>query len=189
MAEEVKTENTNVSEEAAPEERVYSSEEVAKMIEEGKKQAREEAKRNANKEFQRRLDETKKLSKMSDQERLEYELAQREKILDEREREISLLEQKNEATKILNERGLSLSLVDFVVKETAEDTLAAINLLDKEFKKCVKAEVEKRLAGSTPKKGLPVDKAITKEDFLKMSYSELVELKQNNPDLFLELSK
>jgi hypothetical protein len=66
---------------------------------------------------------------------------------------------------------------------------ANINLLDKAFKKSVKLEVERRLAGNTPKKGLPVDKTITKEDFMKMSFSEMVELKQNNPELYEQLVK
>ena len=186
MADEVK--NTEVVD-TEDTEKTYTSEEVAQMIEEGKKQAREEAKRNASREFQKKLDETKKLSQMSAQERYEYELTQREQQLAERERELSLLEQTNEASKILNERGISLGLVEFVVHETAEDTLAAINKLDKEFKKAVKDAVERRLAGATPKKGLPLDKAITKEDFLKMSYTELMELKREQPELFEELSK
>lgn len=186
MSEENKIEN-NVSEETENEERVFTSEEVAKMIEDGKKEAREEAKRNANKEFQRKMEENKRLSKMSENERYEYELQQREKLLEERERELSLLEQKNEASKILSEKGISLSLVDLVVKETAEDTLAAINLLDKAIKQSVKDEVNKRLAGNAPKKGLPLEKTITREDFLKMSYSELEELKTNQPELFEQL--
>jgi hypothetical protein len=45
------------------------------------------------------------------------------------------------------------------------------------------------LAGSTPKKGLPIDKTITKEQFMKMSYTELLALKQENPEVYEALSK
>lgn len=182
-------ENKEVVETQGSETKTYTLDEVNAMIEEGKKQAREEAKKSASKEFQKKMDESKKLSRMSEQERYEYELSQREQAILEKEKELALMENKNEASKILSEKGISLNLVDFVVKDTAEDTLAAINLLEKEFKKSVKSEVEKRLAGNTPKKGLPVNKAITKEDFMKMSFTELMELKNENPELYAELSK
>lgn len=130
------------------------------------------------------IEEAKKLASMNEDEKYKYELEQREKAIEEKEKALALLENTNEASKILNERGMSLSLVDLVVKETAEDTLEAINLLDKEFKKSVKAEVEKRLAGNTPKKGLATDKTLTKEQFMKLSYSELAELKKNEPELY-----
>ena len=48
----------------------------------------------------------------------------------------------------------------------------------------LRAEVEKRLAGSAPKKGLGQNKTITKEDFMKMSYSELLELKEADPETY-----
>lgn len=170
-------------------EKTYSSEEVMAMIEEGKKQAREEAKKSAEKQFQQRLEESKKLSKMSEQEKLEYELEQRRKDLDNRERELSLAENRAVATSILVEKGLGSNLVELVLDETAEEMNSKINLLEREFKKAVKEEVNKRLVGNAPKKGLPLDKTITKDDFLKMSYSELLELKTNQPEIFEQLSR
>lgn len=170
-------------------EKTYSSEEVMAMIEEGKKQAREEAKKSAEKQFQQRLEESKKLSKMSEQEKLEYELEQRSKDLDNRERELSLAENRAVATSILVEKGLGSNLVELVLDETAEEMNSKINLLEREFKKAVKEEVNKRLSGNAPKKGLPIDKTITRDDFLKMSYSELLELKTNQPELFEQLSR
>jgi hypothetical protein len=185
MSEENKTVETVETQDE--ETKVYTSDEVNAMIEEGKKQAREEAKKNAEKQFQKRLEESKKLSKMSEQEKLEYELEQRQKELDERERDLSLAENRAVATSILVEKGLGSQLVELVLDETAEEMNNKINLLEREFKKAVKEEVNKRLSGNAPKKGLPVDKTITREDFLKMSYSELEELKTNQPELFNQL--
>lgn len=136
-----------------------------------------------------KLREASKLAAMTEQQKYEYELEQREQAIAAKERELALAENKAEASKILAEKGISPLLVDFVVAETADDMNANIKLLDAEFKKAVKAEVEKRLAGATPKKGLPTDKTITKEDFLKMSFSEMMELKQSNPEIYAELSK
>ena len=108
--------------------------------------------------------------------------------LAEKEKALALAENKTEASKILSEKGLSLQLVDFVVAEDAETMKANIDLLDTAFKQSVKAEVEKRLAGNAPKKNLPLDRTITKEEFRKMSYSDIVALKNSNPELYRSLA-
>lgn len=136
-----------------------------------------------------KMKEAQKLAQMSEQQKYEYALEQREAAIAAKEKELALAENKAEASKILAEKGIDVSLVDFVVAEDAETMNGNINLLDKAFKKSVKAEVERRLAGNTPKKGLPVNKTITKEDFMKMSFTELMELKNENPELYAELSK
>lgn len=139
-------------------------------------------KRNAEK-----LREAQKLAQMNETEKYEYELQRREAAIAEKERELALAENKAEASKILAEKGISLQLIDFVVAEDAETMKSNIDLLDKAFKQSVKDEVNRRLAGNAPKKGLPVDKAITREDFMKMSIDELMELKRNNPELYNSL--
>lgn len=131
-----------------------------------------------------KLKEAQKLAQMNEQEKFQYQLEQREAAIAEKEKELALAENKAEASKILAEKGLSPQLVEFVVAEDAETMSSNISLLERCFKESVKAEVNKRLAGNAPKKGLPLEKTITKEDFLKMSYSELMELKQNNPEIF-----
>lgn len=136
-----------------------------------------------------KLKEAEKLSQMNEQQKFQYQLEQREAAIAEKEKELALAQNKAEASKILAEKGLSLQLVDFVVAESAEDMNSNIQLLEKAFKESVKEEVKKRLSGDAPKKGLPVDKTITKEDFLKMSYAELEELKRNNPEIFESLAK
>ena len=125
---------------------------------------------------------------MNEQQKFEYELEQREKAIQEKERALALAENKNEASKILAEKGLSLALVDFVVAEDAETMNANISLLVKEFGKSVKAEVEKRLGSSSPKKNLPPDETLTKESFKKLSLIKQQELAKNNPDLYKSLT-
>lgn len=135
-----------------------------------------------------KLKEAQKLAQMNEQEKYEYELKQRELAIAEKEKELALAENKSEASKILAEKGISLQLVDFVVAEDAETMKANIDLLDTAFKQSVKAEVEKRLAGNAPKKGLSIDKTITKEQFRKMSYNDIVALKNENPELYNSLA-
>ena len=59
-----------------------------------------------------------------------------------------------------------------------------INLLDKAFKKSVKAEVEKRLASKSPVSTLDQNKTYSKSDFAKMTLAQLAELKKTQPELF-----
>ena len=139
-------------------------------------------KKNAEK-----MREAQKLAQMNEAEKFQYELEQREKAILEKEKALALAENKNEASKILAEKGLSLSLVDFVVAEDAETMNSNISLLEKAFKASVKAEVEKRLGSSSPKKNLPPDETITKESFGKMSLQKQQELYRENPELYKAL--
>jgi len=125
--------------------------------------------KTAKKKEEAKIREAQKLAQMNESEKFQYELEQREKAIAEKEHQLALAENKNEASKILSDKGLSVSLVDFVVAEDAETMNRNIQLLESEFKKCVKAEVEKRLATSTPKKNLPLDETITRDTFNKMS--------------------
>ena len=174
--------------EVKEETKIYSAEEVNKMIEEGRKQALEEANKKAEERFQNKMKESEKLAKMNEEEKLRYQLEQREKAIEEKEKALALAENKNEAGKILAEKGLSLALVDFVVAEDAETMNQNISLLEKEFNKSVKAEVEKRLSSKAPKQNLPPDQAITKDVFKNMSLAQLSELSKNNPDLYKSLT-
>lgn len=190
-------ENTNLNEGQAvettatetPTEKTYSQEEVDALLQSEVDRRITSALKKQERKNQEKLKEAQKLASMNETQKYEYELQQRENAIAEKERELALAQNKAEASKILAEKGLSPTLVEFVVAESAEDMSSNISLLEREFKKSVKAEVEKRLAGTAPKKGLPLEKSITKEDFLKMSYSELLELKRDNPEVFNELSK
>lgn len=66
---------------------------------------------------------------------------------------------------------------------------ANIDLLDKAFKSSVKAEVEKRLASTSPKKSLPLDEGMTKDKFNSLSITELNRLYQENPEIFEQFTK
>lgn len=176
----LETENQEQEEET----KTYTREEVDALLQAETDRRVTAALQKQAKKNEAKLKEAEKLAKMSATEQYEYQLQQREAAIEEKERELALAENKAEASKILAEKGLDISLVDFVVAEDAETMNNNIKLLDASFKKSVKAEVERRLAGSTPKKGLPREQTITKADFLKMSYSELMELKQNNPELY-----
>ena len=62
-----------------------------------------------------------------------------------------------------------------------------IDKLEKAFKASVKAEVEKRLNSSSPKRNLSNDGNITKEQFKKMNIKQQADLYKNNPELYKQL--
>lgn len=167
--------------------KTYTEEEVQAMLQREADKRVTDALKKAERKTADKVREAQRLAQMNEQEKYEYQLEQREKAIAEKERALALSENKNAASKILAEKGLSLYLVDFIVAEDAETMNQNINLLDKAFKDSVKAEVEKRLSSTTPKKNLPVEGVITKDSLKRMSIGELQELYVNNPELYNSL--
>lgn len=186
MAEENKKTNPETNpEDKGQEEKTYTQAEVDELLQkEGDRRVTE-----ALKKQEKKLKEAEKLAQMNEDDKRNFILEQREAAVAEKEHEFALLENKNEASKVLADKGLSLSLVDFVVAEDAETMKSNIDLLDKAFKQSVKDEVEKRLNSTAPKKNLPPDEAMTKEKFKKMSLYEKQALKNDNPELYKQLTK
>ena len=167
--------------------KTYTQEEVDKMLQSEVDRRITSALKKQAKSNEAKIKEAQKLAQMNESEKYQYELEQREKAIEEKEKALALAENKNEASKILADKGLSLSLVDFVVAEDAETMNSNIRLLEKAFKDSVKREVEKRLSSSAPKKNLPPDETITKEQAKKMGIRERQQLLMNNPELYAQL--
>ena len=179
--------NTNLgneNQETKQETRTYTQEEVDALLQQETDRRISSAQKKWEKKSQEKVREAEKLAKLSEQERFQYELEQREKAIAEKEKQMALMENKAEASKALNERGISIALADFVVAEDADTMMENIKMLEDEFKKSVKAEVEKRLAGSSPKKNLADSKGISREEFMKLSFAKQSELLEMNPDIY-----
>ncbi len=169
-------------------EKTYTQAEVEELLQKEADRRVTAALQKQERKNAEKMREAQKLAQMNEAEKFQYELEQREKAIVEKEKALALSENKNEASKILAEKGLSLSLVDFVVAEDAETMNANITLLEKAFKQSVKLEVEKRLGSATPKKNLPPDEAITKDSFKKLSVIKQQELYKENPELYKSLT-
>lgn len=167
--------------------KTYTQEEVDKMLQSEVDRRITSALKKQAKSNEAKIKEAQKLAQMNESEKFQYELEQREKAIAEKEKALALAENKNEASKILADKGLSLSLVDFVIAEDAETMNSNIRLLEKAFKDSVKREVEKRLGSSAPKKNLPPDETITKEQAKKMGIRDRQQLLMNNPELYNQL--
>lgn len=170
------------------EQKTYTQEEVDALLQSEADRRVSEALKKADKKREAAVKEAEKLAKMNEEEKFKYELEQREKVIAEKERKMALMENKNEAMNALASRGISTVLADFVVAEDAETMMENIKMLEDEFKKSVKAEVEKRLAGTTPKKNLETD-AMDKAAFRQLPIQKQAELYEQNPDLYKDYYK
>lgn len=168
--------------ETATEEKTYTEKELQSFID----RRVSEALKTARTKFEAEKKEAERLATMTTEERFQEELNNREKELAERERQVALLENRAAASKILSDKGLSISLVDLVIADSAEDMKLRIDTLEKELNLSVQKEIEKRLAGNTPARVISAE-GITKEDFNKMTLSQQQQLYNSNPDLYKAL--
>lgn len=178
------TENNGTPEQEVTEEKkTYTQEEVDALLQkEGDRRISQ-----YQKTLEKRQREANKLKNMSESERAEYELAERERQLEERETKLILAENKAACTSILVQKGLDASLVDFVVDVDADSMNTKIKALEKAFKASVKAEVERRLQGTSPKKNLAEPEGMTKKDLMSMNVRDLQMFKNQNPETFAQI--
>lgn len=99
------------------------------------------------------LKEKERLSKLSDKERKDEELNQREKELANRLAEIERKELKADAIADLTQKELPTSFADLLLAEDAEKTLKNINDFKTAFDEAVNAAVKEKLRQDTPKLG------------------------------------
>ncbi len=105
--------------------------------------ATEEAVSKALKEYERK-------QKMTEEERLNEARKQKDDELAEKERNITLRENRATAIEELAKLNIDTKLVDFVVDLDADKTVSNIEALSKAFNEAVSKGVEIKLAGKTP---------------------------------------
>lgn len=97
--------------------------------------------------------EALKVAKMDEDSKASYEQEKAAKELADREAKIAARERKADALDILAKNDVPSEFVDILVGDTTEKTKANVAAFKVEFDAAVQAQVEKRLAGTTPKGG------------------------------------
>lgn len=179
--------NSTVENIETPEEvKTYTQEEVLALIQSETDKRVTAALKTQQKKYEKQLS----LSKLDDdaRERAEKDnrIAELEELLAQRDIE----KNRSELKSVLGSRGLSAEFADIIIiNEDIEASQANIDKLDKLFKAAVKAEVEKRIAGTAPRgNGTNVSGDITPEQFKKMSLTEQGALFISNPELYKKLT-
>ncbi len=180
--------NTSVNEtgaEGAQETKTFTQEEVLALLQSETDKRVSQALKTQQKKFDKQLS----LSKLDGDEREKAEKDNRIAELEELVKQMNTERNKSELKSVLSSRGLSAEFADIIaINDDIEASQTNIDKLDKLFKAAVKAEVEKRLAGSAPKgNGNNAPAEITKESAKKMSMAELNALAKTNPELFNKL--
>lgn len=169
---------------AAAEVKTFTEEEVLALIQSESDKRVTAALKTQQKKFDKQLS----LSKLDGSEREKAEAANRIAELEQLVAEMNIERNKSELKSVLSNRGLSAEFADIIaINDDIEASQANIDKLDKLFKAAVKAEVEKRLAGNTPKGNGGTPAQVTKETAKKMSIAELNELAKTQPELFKTL--
>lgn len=150
--------------------------------------ALETAKAKWAEEEQAKLKQAEELAKLSEKERLAKELEiqrnefEQEKSKFQRER-LTLQTEKD-----LISKDMPAEFAQFVVADTAEQTLININTLQASWQAAIEKAVDDKVKGRTPTGNqAPTTGAVTKEQFEKMNYLERLELKQKNLKLYESL--
>ena len=164
--------------------KTYTQEEVIALLQKESDRRVNQALAKQKKQYEKQIS----LSKLDGDER---EKAEKDAKIQELEEKLSAFEQeknRSELKSVLASRGLSAEFADIVlITNDLEESQANIDKLDKLFKAAVKAEVEKRLAGNTPKGNGVIPTELTREDAKKMSIQELNDLAVKQPELFNKL--
>lgn len=164
--------------------KTYTQEEVIALLQKESDRRVNQALAKQKKQYEKQIS----LSKLDGDER---EKAEKDAKIQELEEKLSAFEQeknRSELKSVLASRGLSAEFADIVlITNDLEESQANIDKLDKLFKAAVKAEVEKRLAGNTPRGNGVTPTELTREDAKKMSIQELNDLAVKQPELFNKL--
>ena len=149
---------------------------------------------NENKTLKEQLEKMKK-EKMTDDERKQFDLAEKEKEIQKREAELKAQENRMYAIKAIKKAGLddgsdaALELVDFVVADDEAGIDNRVKTFGDLVKKMVQAEVDKTFKnnGGSPKKG--GDKAGGENPYKKetLNLTKQMELELTNPELAKQL--
>jgi hypothetical protein len=143
--------------EAEAGETVITSEQLAEQIEAAKESVRAGLQAEYESKLAEQLEagrtEAEKLSKMTADEKREFEYNKRLEDLQGKEQQLAARELQAEATKILGDKGLPSTVLDFVLAQNAEDTAKRIDNFKQVFDVAVQAGVEQRLQGKTPRAG------------------------------------
>ena len=185
-------ENEAIQAEQGSEEEVtktYTQDEVNSMLQKEVDRRISSAQKKWEKNLENRMSEAEKLRSMTDEQKKAYDIEQREKEIQRKESEFSLMANKIECSKILNDKGLPQVFVEYVVAEDAETMSQRITDFEMAFKAAVQDAVSKKIQTKAPLGGTAAtaQTGLTKEKFRKMGLSEKQNLKNTNPALYSQM--
>lgn len=180
----------NVSGDATAEtqqEKTYTQDEVDKMIQQTADRRVSQALKTQQAKFEAQMSEAEKLRKMNDEQKEQYEFDKQKAEFEQQKRDFALLQNKLEATKVLEDRGLPVVFADYIVNENAETMMDNIETFEKAFKAAVTDAVNAKIASPAPRGSSAPQTGLTQEAFKKMTLAQKQELYTTNPSLYKQM--
>lgn len=164
----------------------YTEEEILALIKSESDRKVSQALATQQRKFEKQLS----LSKLDDDAREKAEKDDRIAELEQQLAQFQIEKNRSELKSVLSSRGLSAEFADIlVISDDIKASQANIDKLDKLFKAAVQAEVERRIAGNTPKGNNGSSNPMTKAELLKLPINKIQELVNSNPDFYNNLLK
>ena len=141
----------------------------------------------AAKEKDDAVEQAKKLAKMNEEDKKQYEFEQLQNELAELKKKDAFYGLSKEASKMLSEHNINADddLLTFVVRDDAEATKQAVDSFVTMFNQQVQEGVKQALTGKSPKVNANPGQTITKQQILaEKDATKRIRLIQENPNLF-----
>lgn len=135
--------------------------------------------------------EAKKLKRMNDEQRREYEYKKKDEELAELRAKVNRNEMERTATDILAQKGITANsdILAFVVADTAEKTTANIDKFVDLVEVQARTNRKQDFTSPTPKNGGSGEGKVDQKTFAKMTYTERLNLKDSQPEVYADLIK
>lgn len=145
-----------------------------------KRLAKEQAK--LAKQYEQKLKEIRDMATLPEEQR--KELTDKLKVIEEREQQIKISENRIECEDVLRSRGINPNFASFLVADGPEETLERINEFENMFNSMVKAEANKRIKGVKKVPETKTYKEVSKEEFKKLPLFQQNKLYLSNPEMY-----
>lgn len=167
--------------------KTYTQEEVDKLVQQTADRRVSQALKTQQAKFEEQMSEAEKLRQMNDQQKEQYEFQKQKAELEQQKKDFALLQNKLEATKVLEDRDLPVIFADYIVSEDAEEMMGNIETFEKAFKAAVADAVNAKIASPAPRGNSAKQTGLTQEAFAKMTLAQKQELYTTNPTLYKQM--
>lgn len=184
-AEPAQQPDTTPETEPSTQTQTYTLEDVQKLIQSETDRRVTQALAKQRREYEKKLS----LSGLDEQQRALAERDQQIEELKEQLREANAIRVKADLERTLTARGLPAGFADLIdIGSDPQEAQKKVDMLDKAFRSSVEEAVKAKLTGSAPGKGKP-SAGMTREEFNKLSLSEMQSMARDNPELYQSMTK
>ena len=193
--EEQNVQETSQEQTSEQQEKMFTQSEVAHIVKDrvkrSKDKLRSELFEEAKSKVKAEQDEAKKLEEMNATQRRKYEDQKRDEELEQLRAKVQRQEMEQTAMGILKEKGISVDqdVLDLVVADTAEKTSERIDKFAELVESKAREIRRQDFSTGAPKQSGRGQKIATLDEFKRMSYTERLELKKEQPELYQDLVK